>query len=402
MSPLRHRPALPRSVWALGIVSLCMDMSSEMIHALLPLFLVGGLGVGAFALGLIEGAAEATASLMKIVSGAWSDRWGRRKPLIVAGYALAALTKPLFPLAHSATTVVVARLLDRVGKGIRGAPRDALVADVTAPEVRGAAYGLRQSLDTAGAFLGPMLAIGLMAGLAFDVRAVFWAACVPALLAVAVLVLAVQEPADVVKAPHARSPLAGFRWKDFPRGFRGLVGLVLLFTLMRFSEAFLVLRASDAGLPTAWLPATLVVMSVAYFLTAYPAGWLSDRMPRRTLLAAGCAVMIVADLLLAFAHGLGGVLAGIALWGVHMGMTEGLIAALTADHAPATLRGTAFGVVNLARALMLLPASALAGALWSGLGPGATFLVGAALAAAAAVASLALRGPVAADANAAA
>ena len=401
MSPPRHRPALPRSVWALGIVSLCMDMSSEMIHALLPVFLVGSLGVGAFALGLIEGAAEATASLLKIVSGAWSDRWGKRKPLIVAGYALAALTKPLFPLAQSATTVVVARLLDRIGKGIRGAPRDALVADVTAPEVRGAAYGLRQSLDTAGAFLGPLIAIGLMVGLAFDVRAVFWAACVPALLAVGVLVLFVREPPDVPKSPGKRSALAGFRWKDFPPAFRGLVGLVLLFTLMRFSEAFLVLRASEAGLSTAWLPATLVVMSAAYLLTAYPAGRLSDRMPRQRLLAVGCAVMLVADVVLALAPGLGGVLAGIALWGVHMGLTEGLVAALTADHAPPTLRGTAFGIVNLARALMLLPASALAGALWSGAGFAATFLTGAVLAAAAGIAALALR-PVAPGANAAA
>jgi MFS family permease len=384
-------PALPRSVWALGLVSLCMDMSSEMIHALLPVFLVGGLGVSAFALGLIEGTAEATASLMKIVSGAWSDRWGKRKPLIVLGYGLAALTKPLFPLAHSAFAVFAARLLDRVGKGIRGAPRDALVADVTPADQRGAAYGLRQSLDTVGAFVGPLLAIALMVGFAFDVRAEFWVACIPALLAVTVLVVAVREPPDVPRKPAGTSIWRGFPPHAIPAAFWMLVALVLLFTLMRFSEAFLVLRASAAGVATAWLPATLVVMSGTYLLTAYPAGKLSDRMSRRTLLATGCVVMLAADLVLALGRGLPSVFVGIGLWGVHMGLTEGLIAALTAEHAPADLRGTAFGIVNLARALMLLPASALAGLLWTRSGAEATFLTGAALAAATAVATLALR-----------
>jgi MFS family permease len=386
------RPALHRSVWALGVTSLCMDMSSEMIHALLPVFLVGGLGVSAFALGLIEGAAEAAASLMKIVSGAWSDRWGRRKPLIVMGYGLAALTKPLFPMAQSAATVVFARLLDRVGKGIRGAPRYALVADVTPQAHRGAAYGLRQSLDTVGAFLGPLVAIGLMAGLGLGVRGVFWVACVPALLAVVVLVAFVREPEGVAKAAGAQW-WSGLRPRAFPPAFWGLVALVLLFTLMRFSEAFLVLRASDAGLPEAWLPATLVVMSATYLATAYPAGKLSDRVSRRALLVAGCAVMALADAVLAFASSLPMVFAGIALWGVHMGLTEGLLAALTADHAPRELRGTAFGLVNLARAAMLLPASALAGALWTASGPAATFLAGAGLAVATALATLALRPP---------
>jgi MFS family permease len=391
---MKSAASLHRSVWALGLVSLCMDMSSEMIHALLPVFLVGSLGVGAFALGLIEGAAEATASLMKIVSGAWSDRWGKRKPLIVAGYGLAALTKPLFPLAHSATLVVVARLTDRVGKGMRGAPRDALVADVTPPEQRGAAYGLRQSLDTTGAFLGPLLAIGLMAGLGMGVRGVFWVACVPALLAVAMLLAFVREP-DQHVAPSTRSGpwWRGMHPRDFPRDFWLLVAVTGAFTLMRFSEAFLVLRASDAGLPEAWLPATLVVMSATYLATAYPAGKLSDRVPRHRLLALGCLVMAIADAVLAFAPSLPGVFIGIALWGVHMGVTEGLLSALTADHAPVALRGTAFGLVNLARAVMLLPASALAGALWSASGPTATFAVGAGLALATAAATTVLRPP---------
>ena len=382
---------LPRSVWALGIVSLFMDMSSEMIHALLPIFLVGTLGVSALALGVIEGIAEATASISKIFSGVLSDRWGKRKPLIVLGYGMAALTKPLFPLADSALTVFTARFLDRIGKGIRGAPRDALVADVTPAGQRGAAYGLRQSMDTVGAFVGPLIAIGLMAGLAFDIRAVFWVACIPALLAVAVLLVGVKEPPNVPKAPAARGPFAGFRASDYPKAFWALVGLVLIFTLMRFSEAFLVLRAQDAGLSNAWIPLTLVVMSAAYLLTAYPAGKLSDYMSRYTLLAMGCAVMLAADLLLAFSTGLPGVMVGIALWGVHMGLTEGLIAALVADHAPEKLRGSAFGVINLARGVMALLASVLAGGLWTWSGPTATFATGAGLAVVTALVALSLR-----------
>ena len=382
---------LPRSVWALGIVSLCMDMSSEMIHALLPIFLVGTLGVSALALGIIEGVAEATASISKIFSGVLSDRWGKRKPLIVLGYGMAALTKPLFPLADSALTVFTARFLDRIGKGIRGAPRDALVADVTPAGQRGAAYGLRQSMDTVGAFAGPLIAIGLMVGLAFDIRAVFWVACIPALFAVAVLLLGVKEPSNVPKAAASRNPLAGFRASDYPKAFWALVGLVLMFTLMRFSEAFLVLRAQDAGLSNAWIPLTLVVMSATYLLTAYPAGKLSDTVSRYTLLAIGCAVMLAADLLLAFSTSLPGVMIGIALWGVHMGLTEGLIAALVADHAPEKLRGSAFGVINLARGVMALLASVLAGGLWTWSGPTATFATGAGLAVITALAALSLR-----------
>ena len=387
------RSTLPRSVWALGLVSLCMDMSSEMIHGLLPVFLVGTLGVSAFALGVIEGVAEATASISKIFSGALSDRLGKRKPLILLGYGMAALSKPLFPLASSAVTVFVARFVDRIGKGIRGAPRDALVADVTPIEQRGAAYGLRQSMDTVGAFAGPLIAIGLMVGLAFTVRQVFWVACIPALITVAVLFFGVTEPADVPRLDRGSNPFAGFRASDYPRKFWALVGLVLLFTLMRFSEAFLVLRAQSAGLSTAWVPATLVVMSATYLLTAYPAGWLSDRMSRHKLLAVGCASMLVADLLLAFGPSLAWVMAGIAVWGVHMGLTEGLIAAMTADYAAKHLRGTAFGVINLARGVMTLIASVLAGGLWSIYGPVATFGTGAVLAVLSGLLALAMRSP---------
>jgi MFS family permease len=389
----RSPAKLPGSVWALGLVSLCMDMSSEMIHGLLPVFLVGTLGVSAFALGLIEGVAEATASISKIFSGALSDRVGKRKPLILLGYGMAALTKPLFPLADSAFTVFTARFIDSIGKGVRGAPRDALMADVTPADQRGAAYGLRQSMDTFGAFAGPLIAIGLMVGLSFGIRHVFWVACVPALFAVMVLFFGVEEPANVAKQPARGNPLAGFRVRDYPRAFWGLVGLVLMFTLMRFSEAFLVLRASDAGLSASWIPLTLVVMSATYLLTAYPAGRLSDHMSRHVLLALGCVVMLIADLLLAFAPSLPWVFAGIAMWGVHMGLTEGLIAALAADYAPEKLRGTAFGLINLARGVMALFASMLAGALWTWSGPATTFITGAGLAVLTAGMALSMRSP---------
>jgi MFS family permease len=368
-----------------------MDMSSEMIHGLLPIFLVGTLGASALTLGLIEGVAEATASISKIFSGVLSDRLGKRKPLILLGYGMAALTKPLFPLANSIATVFAARFIDRIGKGIRGAPRDALVADVTPVEQRGAAYGLRQSMDTVGAFAGPLIAIGLMVGLGFKIREVFWVACIPALITVAVLFFGVKEPANVPKLQNAKNPFAGFRAKDYSAKFWALVGLVLLFTLMRFSEAFLVLRAQSAGLSTPWIPLTLVVMSATYLLTAYPAGWLSDRMSRHKLLALGCAVMLIADGLLAFGHTLYAVMAGIAVWGVHMGLTEGLIAALTADYAAKELRGTAFGVINLARGVMALIASALAGGLWSVYGPAATFGTGGALAVLSGLLALSMR-----------
>ena len=355
MAEPKTRPrSLPRSVWALGLVSLFMDLSSEMIHALLPAFLVGTLGVSAFALGWIEGVAEATASISKIFSGVISDRMGRRKPLILLGYGLAALTKPLFPLAQHAATAIAARWIDRIGKGIRGAPRDALVADITAPEQRGAAYGLRQSMDTAGAFLGPLLATGLMVLAAFDIRAIFWVAVLPAFAAVLVLALFVREPERSRPAATPRAPLFT-GWREFPKPFWRLFALMLLFTLMRFSEAFLVLRAQDAGLTRNWIPLTLVVMSATYLLVAYPAGKLSDRMSRHALLALGCVVMLVAD------------------------------------YAPPSLRGSAFGVINLARGVMALLASALAGALWTWASPTATFVTGAGLAVLTAAMALSMR-----------
>ncbi len=368
---------LPAGVWALGLVSLLMDVSSEMIHGLLPVFLVAVVGASPLVLGLIEGVAEGAASLLKLVSGAWSDRLGRRKPLALAGYGLAAASKPLFPLADSALTVFAARMLDRVGKGIRGAPRDALIADLTPGDRRGAAFGLRQSLDTLGAVLGPLLAIALMGAFAGDMRAVFAVAVVPAVLSVAVLAFGVGEAprALTIETPPPRFNRELLR--RLPRPFWLLMAVTVPFTLARFSEAFLLLRTQSLGLAFALVPLTLVAMNVAYALTAYPAGHWSDRVPRTRLLGYGCVVLLASNLCLALGPGLSWAFAGTVLWGLHMGLTEGLIAALVADHAPAELRGTGFGVLHFVRGVLLIAASALAGALWTWGGAAETFLAGA-------------------------
>lgn len=382
---MASRPPLPRSVVALGFVSLAMDLSSEMIHALLPLFMVGTLGLSVAAVGLIDGIAEATASITKVFSGWLSDRLGRRKPLILLGYGLAALSKPLFPLASGALPILAARFADRVGKGIRGAPRDALIADVTAPEIRGRAFGLRQSMDTAGAFAGPLVAIALMLLLANDIRAVFWIAAVPAAAAVLLLLFAVREP----ESPGGSGTRQSFRLaelKRLDRAYWALVGVGLLFTLARFSEAFLILKASAEGLPLWLAPGVLVAMNLVYSAAAYPVGIASDRIGTRGLLLASLAVLAAADLLLAFVPGLPAAFAAIALWGLHMGLSQGLLSRLVADRSPADLRGSAFGLFNLATGLAMLAASVTAGLLWDGIGPAATFLAGAGFAAAAAVA----------------
>lgn len=373
-----QRAPLPAGVWALGLVSLFMDVSSEMIHALLPVFVVGTLGAGAIWLGVIEGVAEATASIVKVFSGALSDRWGKRKSLALLGYGLAAVTKPLFPLAGSAFTVFAARCIDRIGKGIRGAPRDALVADYTTPEQRGAAYGLRQSLDTVGAFIGPLLAIALLMLLANNVRAVFWIAVIPALISVAILWVAVKEPSHL---QPMQKRVVDLRPRDLPKPFWAIAIVATFFTLARFSEAFLILRGADIGLTIAWTPLVLVVMNVAYMCSAYPAGVLADRMPRHHILLLGAAVLVLANLMLAGASDATVVLIGVALWGLHMGLTEGVFTAMIADAAPADLRGTAFGVFNLMRGLLLLFASIIAGIMWEASGPAATFITAAVLAA---------------------
>lgn len=375
--------ALPRTVVALGLVSLCMDLSSEMIHALLPVFLVSALGVSIAEVGLIEGVAEAIASITKLFSGVVSDWFGRRKLLVLLGYGLAAVTKPLFPLATGVGAVVTARFLDRVGKGIRGAPRDALIADVTTPDQRGAAYGLRQAMDTVGAFAGPLLAVALMLATANDVRMVFWIAVLPALAAVALILFGVREPSDSPRAVGRPFPLRRTEVMRLPASYWHTLAVAVVFTLARFSEAFLVLRARDAGLPVAWVPLVLVAMNIAYAASAYPLGILADRMNRKRLLALGVGLLVAADVVLACAPSWPLVLAGAGLWGLHMAATQGLLSAIIADAAPDDLRGSAFGVFNLVQGLALLLASLVAGALWETAGPMATFLVGAAFALAA-------------------
>ncbi len=372
-----QQQGLPRAVVALGFVSLCMDTSSELIHSLLPLFLVGTLGASPLLLGLIEGIAEATASFMRLFSGAISDRTGRRKPLLLFGYGLAALSKPLFPLAGSALTVMGARFVDRIGKGIRGAPRDALIADVTPALLRGAAFGLRQSMDTVGAFLGPMLAMVLMFLLAGDIRNVMWAATVPALVAVLVILRFVEEPVATIPVDRARALWRASELLRLPRFFWIAVLLGMLLTLARFSEAFLLLRASELGLAAALVPLILIVMNLAYAMSAWPAGVVSDRLGRKPLLGLGIVLLILADLLLAIANNPWLIALGAIIWGLHLGATQGLLSALVADAAPAELRGSAFGVLHFAAGIAMLAASLVAGFLWSWLGPEATFGAGA-------------------------
>jgi MFS family permease len=376
--PLR----IPRTVWALGFVSLFMDLSSELVHSLLPIFLVTTLGASALTVGVIEGIAEATAMLTKIFSGAISDFIGRRKGLLLMGYGLAALSKPLFPLAHSVDVVFTARFLDRIGKGIRGAPRDALVADIAPAEIRGACFGLRQSMDTVGAILGPILAIVLMLWLG-QIHLVLWFAVIPAVISVALIVGGVKEPTTVAGERAFRSPIHWKVLRDFSRDYWWVVIVGGLFTLARFSEAFLVLKAQQTGLTATWVPMVMVVMSLLYAVSAYPAGWLSDRISRTKVLCIGIVLLILADLLLAHADSIMTMLAGVALWGLHMGFSQGILATLIADTAPEHLRGTAFGLFNLISGVCLLIASVLAGALWETSGSASTFIVGAVLAAAA-------------------
>ncbi len=361
----------------LGFVSLFMDISSELIHSLLPVFMVSGLGASMFLVGVVEGVAESTALIVKVFSGTISDYLGKRKGLTVLGYGLGAISKPIFALAFSVHWVLVARFMDRIGKGIRGAPRDALVADLTPPEIRGAAYGLRQSLDTVGAFLGPVLAIGLMLLFAGDFRTVFWFAVIPAALAVLLLVFGVQEPATVRPRGEFRTPVRWAVLRDMGRGYWWVVAIGGVFTLARFSEAFLILRAQQFGLTDAYAPLVLVVMNVVYAASAYPMGRLADRLSHKALLAAGLATLVVADLVLAQAQNLIGIAAGIILWGLHMGMTQGLLATMVAAAAPPQLRGTAFGFFNLVSGLAMLVASVLAGLLWDKFGAATTYYAGA-------------------------
>lgn len=368
---------IPTSIWALGIVSMLMDISSEMIHALLPIYLFTVLGASTLTVGVIEGIAEATAAITKIFSGVLSDWLGRRKELAALGYGLAALTKPIFPLAPDVGWLVVARFIDRVGKGIRGAPRDALVADLAPPELRGASFGLRQSLDTVGAFTGPTIAIGLMWFTANSFTTVFWAAVLPAFLALGLILFAVHEPKRPAGVRVVKSPLSRAEIARLGPAFWQVVAIATAFTLARFSEAFLILKAQAVGLPIALVPGVLVLMNIVYALAAYPVGVLSDQFNRKTILIAGLGLLVLADGVLAFSSTVATAAIGIAMWGLHMGVTQGLLVTLVADTAPHELLGTAYGIFNFTTGIALLAASVLAGGLWEGFGPQATFLAGA-------------------------
>lgn len=368
--------ALPAGIWTLGFGSLFMDASSELVHSLLPVFMTSVLGASMITVGLVEGVAEATASITKVFSGVLSDYLGKRKWLVVSGYGLGAIAKPLFPLATSVTWVFIGRFVDRIGKGIRGAPRDALVADITPQSLRGAAYGLRQALDSVGAFVGPLLAVVLMGLMANDITAVLWAAVVPAVIAVVLLIVAVREPEHRQGGQGERARLTVADVRRLPRAYWMVVLLGAVFTLSRFSEAFLVLRAQSVGLTVGYVPAVMIAMNIAYAGVAYPAGRAADRVSPRLLLIVGTGILIVADLMLALAKTPSLVFAGTACWGVHMGITQGLMSKLVADTSAATVRGTAFGIFNIVSGGALLFASVIAGWLWSAIGPPATFVTG--------------------------
>ncbi len=377
------RPKIPRTVWVLGLVSMFMDISSEIIHALLPLFMTGTLGLSVVVVGLVDGIAEATASITKVFSGYVSDRIGKRKPLILIGYGLGAISKPLFAVATGALPILGARFADRIGKGIRGAPRDAMVADVSPPEIRGRAFGLRQSLDSIGAFVGPLIAIGLMYALANDMRLVFWIAAIPALFAVVLVAAGVEDQPS--KAVAVRPPIRLADLRQLGQDFWIVVLIGMLFSLARISEAFLILRASDVGLSLALAPLVLVLMNIVYSVGAYPAGLLSDRVAPKRLLLVGIIALVVSHTVLGFGGGLVSVFVGIALWGVHMALTQGILARMVADCAPPQLVASAFGLFSLVTGIGLFVASVIGGLLWDALGSQSTFILAAGFAAASAV-----------------
>ncbi|HAT8179459.1 TPA: MFS transporter [Legionella pneumophila] len=367
---------MPSGILALGFVSMLTDLSSELIFSLLPVFLVSVLGTNALVIGLIEGFAESIAPIIRIFSGMYSDYLGKRKTLAIFGYSFSALSKPLFALATNIGMVFLARFLDRIGKGMRGSPRDALVADIAPDTLYGAAYGLRQSLDTVGAVIGPLLALVLMIIWNNNFQAVFWVAVIPGILSVLVLILFVQEPVKPA-GTKAINPIQPKEIKRLSHAYWYVVIIGAIFTLARFSEAFLLLRAYQVGLPITWIPLILVAMNLMYSVSAYPFGKLADKMNHDKLLIIGLFILIAADLILAFSHSLLFIYIGSCLWGLHMGATQGLLAAMVARTAPNDLRGTAFGFFNLICGIATLIASLLAGLLWDSFGSVFTFSIGA-------------------------
>lgn len=371
-------PRLPRTVWVLGVVSLLMDLSSEIYHALLPAFLTVTLGLPVAAMGALDGFAEATASMSKLVSGRLSDRNQKRKPWILLGYGMAALSKPLFPLATTALPVLSARLVDRIGKGIRGAPRDAMIADETPPELRGRAFGLRQSMDTVGAFIAPLAAIGLMIWFRNDIRAVFWVAVIPAFLSCGFAWVMLRETSDRT-TPKTKIKWGGFR--DLDPAVKRLIGVGFLFGLARFSESFLILKGIDAGIAPSWSPIVLALFNLAYLLLAYPAGIVSDRVSPQGLLLAGIGLLVAADLVLGMGVSLWTVGLGVVLWGAHMAFTQGIFSRMIADAASEDKRATSFGAFFFVSGIAALLSSLGAGLIWDRDGASATFMAGAVLAA---------------------
>lgn len=371
---------LPIGIWGLGFVSMFMDISSELVHSLLPIFMATVLGTSMVTIGIIEGFAEGAAAIVKVFSGAISDYFGKRKLLAVAGYTLSAITKPIFPISKTIGWVFGARFVDRIGKGIRGAPRDAMVADIAPLQLRGAAYGLRQSLDSIGAFIGPLMAVVFMIWFTNDIRAVLWLAVVPAFIAVFILIIAVREPDSLEHAADPRNRLTLTDTKRLPMRYWLIVVLGAVFTLARFSEAFLILRAQDVGLAIGYVPMIMVVMNIFYSIFAYPAGAAADRFSGRTLLVFGLAILVVADVVLAMAVLPWITFVGAAFWGLHMAFTQGLLSKLVADTAPTDLRGIAFGVFNFVSGLAFFLASVIAGSLWTAFGAPATFIAGASFA----------------------
>lgn len=377
-----HNPApntfsqMPKGIWVLGFVSMLMDISSEMIHSVLPMFMVTVLGASALTVGLIEGAAVATALTAKVFAGALSDYIRQRKAWVVAGYTLGALAKPLVALAQTSGLILGAHVLDRVGKGVRGAPRDAMVADIAPPQVRGAAFGLRQSLNAMGSLFGPLLAVVLMLWFANDFRVVFWVAVIPGVLAVVLLVGGVKEPSRT-QAQRRANPIRREDVKRLGPAYWWIVAIGTMFTLARFSEVFLILKAQQTGVAMAIVPLVMVAMSLVYATTAYPVSRIANRLSHNRLLALGCLVLVNAHLVLASASGWFSLLLGVGLWGIHLGLTQGLLATLVANAAPPDLRGTAFGLFNLGSGFSMLVGCGLAGGLWDFLGSSAAFYGGA-------------------------
>ncbi len=384
-----EKPSRPgnRGVWIFGWVSFLSDVGSDMIFPLLPDFLTRTLKAGPAALGLIEGVAEATSSIMKMVSGWWSDRARRRKPLVVAGYSIAAAARPLVGLATSWGHVLAIRFTDRVGKGIRTAPRDALLAEMVPPERRGRAFGLQRAMDNAGAVVGPLLAAALLKFVVDDERSVFLLAAIPGLAAVLLLVLAVKEtpkeppPADLPRAPA----------QPLPRRLKVAIGIFSLFTLASSTDAFLILRAQDAGLELWQLPLLWAFFNGVKAAAGVPGGALADRIGHVRAIVLGWAVYAIAYVGFALVSTPGQLWGLFAFYAVFYALTEGAERALVADLAPAHLRGKAFGAFHASVGLTALPASVLFGVLWKVLGPRAAFLIGACVAVAAAAALLVFR-----------